>query len=175
VKLATATFLSIVLVAATAPEFHRYEAEHQLYFATALFESMLHHQVPEAASAAAFAAVADAATRAAGGLPGDTRPLILAGSLRLLARQPAEARNFYMEALAQAERAEIDLNLGRAYEMSGNREAASAAIFRAAWISPAIVESLPDNVQALVLTAVKQDEDLLRSHRLAAPPPLPPR
>jgi len=174
VKLAFAALLSIVLVAAVIPEFHRYAAERDLYFATALFGSMLHHQIPDASQASAFATAAETASRAADGLPGDSRPLILAGSLRLLARQPAAARVIYMRALAGGERAEIDLNLGRADEMLGNREAASAAILRAAWISPAIVSSLPENIQTLVQAAVKNDEELLHGHRLAAPPPLPP-
>jgi hypothetical protein len=174
VKLAFAAVVSTILLAGLIPEFHRYQAEHDLYFATALFEAMLHHQVPDAQSAAAFEAVADSAARAADGLPGDSRPLILAGSLRLLARQPADAQVIYMRALADGERPEIDLNLGRAYEMLGNRESASAAILRAAWINPAIVSSLPESVQALVESAVREDEKLLRHHRLAAPPPLPP-
>jgi hypothetical protein len=171
---AFAALVTIALILGLIPELRRYQAEHDLYFATALFESMLHHQVPEVGSASAFEAASDAAARAADGLPGDTRPLILAGSLRLFAHQPEDARIIYMKALADSERAEIDLNLGRAYEMLGNREAASAAIFRAAWVNPAIVWSLPDNIQALVRAAVRQDEELLRSHRLAAPPPMPP-
>ena len=172
-KIVVIALLSIALLAGVIPEIHRYQAEHDLYFATALFESMLHGQVPEAQREAAFEAAKESASRAADGLPGDSRPLILAGSLRLYAQQPAEARDIYEMALADGERAEIDLNLGRAYEMLRNREAASAAILRAAWVNPPIVESLPENVSALVHEAVVKDVELLRQGRLAAPPPLP--
>lgn len=117
-------------MAGVIPEMHRYQAEHDLYFATALFESMLRHQLPYADRAPAFESATESALKAANGLPGDSRPVIFAGSLRLFARQPAEALIIYRGALADGERAEIDLNLGRAYEMLGNREAASTAIFR---------------------------------------------
>lgn len=164
--------ISIALVFAIAPEFGRYRGEHRLYQATALFQAMLDNNAGFD-RAEIFNAALTSATEAAISLKGDSRPLILAGSLFLFAEQPANALVFYRRALALGERAEIDLNMGRGYEMAGDRVSASAAILRAAWINPQIVSSLPLNVQAAVQATVAQNEELLREDRLSAPPPLP--
>jgi hypothetical protein len=79
----------------------------------------------------------------------------------------------YQGLVNRGERAEIDLNLGRAYEMLGNRRDASAAILRAGWVSPAIVSSLPAEIQPLVNSAIDENARRLHGHRLSAPPPLP--
>jgi tetratricopeptide (TPR) repeat protein len=171
-RIAVVMVVGLVLVLALVPELNRYRGEHRLYRTTALFESMLKGQAAENRGAV-FELAAASATDAAENLPGDSRPLIVAGSLRLFAHQPAEALALYRKALAVGERAEIDLNLGRAYEMLGNHPSASAAILRAAWVSPAIISALPDNLQAPLQSAIAQDEDLLRHHRLSAPPALP--
>jgi tetratricopeptide (TPR) repeat protein len=164
--------ISLALIFAIVPEFGRYRGEHRLYRAAALFRALLDHNAgfdrPEI-----FNAALTSATEAANSMTGDSRPLILAGSLFLFAEQPANALVFYRRALALGERAEIDLNIGRAYEMAGDRVSASAAILRAAWINPPIVSSLPENVQAAVEAALAQNEELLREDRMLAPPPLP--
>lgn len=172
-RLSTIT-ISIALIFGILPELGRYRGEHRLYQATALFRAMLDGN-PGSDRIEIFNAAQSSATEAANSLTGDSRPLILAGSLFLFAEQPAKALVFYRRALALGERAEIDLNLGRAYEMAGDRVSASAAILRAAWINPPIVSSLPDDVQAAVQAVLAQNEKLLREDRLAAPPPLPPQ
>ena len=111
--------------------------------------------------------------RAAEGLPNDSRPLILAGSARLVERRPAEALALYRRAPAIGERGEIDLNLGHAYELAGNRQAASAAVLRAVWVSPALISALPEQVQTPLKAALAENARRLGSRRLAAPPPLP--
>jgi Flp pilus assembly protein TadD len=93
---------------------------------------------------------------------------------RVFAGRPAEALALYRLALnLGGERAEIDLNLGRAYDLLGNQSAASAAILRAAWVSPAIISSLPNEVQEPVRAVLALNSERLRAHRLSAPPPLP--
>jgi hypothetical protein len=71
------------------------------------------------------------------------------------------------------ERAEVDLNLGRAYALAGNQQAASAAVLRAVWVSPALISALPEQVQTPLKAALAENARRLGSHRLAAPPPLP--
>ena len=171
-KVAVAIALGLALVLALLPEFNRYEGEHHLYRASSLFQSLLQRHAAENQGAVFELAVASA-NAATDSLPGDSRPLILAGSLRLFAHQPTEALAAYRKAFNRGERPEIDLNLGLAFEMDGNHPAASAAILRAAWISPPIILALPENLKAPLQAAIAHDAELLRHHRLGAPPPLP--
>jgi len=113
------------------------------------------------------------ALSAAPGLPGDSRPLVLAGSCRLVGADTAGALGDYRQALALGERAEIDLNLGRAYEASGETEKAAAAFLRALWISPALSPALLPDVKSAALEQYNRLEAQLRAGRLASPPPLP--
>jgi hypothetical protein len=172
VKRLFAIAISMALIFAIVPEFSRYRGEHRLYRATALFRAILDDQAGSSRDEM-FNAALTSATEAANSLNDDSRPLIVAGSLLLFAEQPASALVFYRRALALGERAEIDLNMGRAYEMAGDRVSASAAILRAAWVNPPIVSELPENVQAAVQAALAQNQELLRQDRLSAPPQLP--
>ncbi|MGO9453009.1 MAG: hypothetical protein ACLQDV_18525 [Candidatus Binataceae bacterium] len=172
-KIAVAIVAGLMLVLALVPEFNRYEGEHHLYRGTSLFQSMLHKHVAENQGAAVFEQAVASANAATEALPGDSRPLILAGSLRLFAHQPTEALAIYRKAFELGERPEIDLNLGFAFEMDGNRPSASASILRAAWISPAIILALPESLKAPLQAAIAHDAELLRQRRLGAPPPLP--
>jgi hypothetical protein len=88
--------------------------------------------------------------------------------------QPERALEFYREAFATGERAEIDLNVGRAYAMLRRSDSAAAAQLRAGWISPEILESLPPEVKQPLLAEIARMSLDLRQGRLAAPPPLPP-
>ncbi len=113
------------------------------------------------------------ALSAAPGLPGDSRPLVLAGSCRLVGADAAGALEFYRKALAMGERAEIDLNVGRAYEASGETEKAAAAFLRALWISPALSPALLPDAKAPALENYNRLEAELRAGRLKEPPQLP--
>ena len=109
-----------------------------------------------------------------GSLPDDPRPWILAGSSYLVTGQPERALEFYREAFLTGERAEIDLNVGRAYAMLQRADSAAAAQLRAGWISPEILESLAPAVKEPLVAEVARLSEELRQGRLAAPPPLPP-
>lgn len=171
-KIAVAIAPGLALFIALIPEFNRYGGERHLYRATSLFQSLLRTHAAENQGAVFELAVASA-NAATDSLPGDSRPLILAGSLRLFAHRPTEALAIYRKAFDLGERPEIDLNLGLAFEMNGNHPSASAAILRAAWISPAVILALPENLKAPLQAAIAHDAELLRHRRLGTPPPLP--
>jgi hypothetical protein len=86
-----AALAGLALVAALVPEFVRHRAERHLYEASAIFRSLLAEGNAAAGETATLDAVATLAMRVAEGLAGDSRPLILAGSARLLERRPGEA------------------------------------------------------------------------------------
>ena len=73
--------------------------------------------------------------------------------------QGLEALDFYRDALATGERAEIDLNLGRAHALAGERPEAQAALLRALWISPALASALPAALSKRMLEDVAKREN----------------
>jgi tetratricopeptide (TPR) repeat protein len=87
--------------------------------------------------------------------------------------QPQPALETYREAFATGERSEIDLNLGRAYAMLGRRENAERAFVRAGWVSPEILDSLPEAMRDKAAAEVKRLTRDLYGGRLTEPPPLP--
>ena len=163
---------ALALTVALAPELSRYLADRQLYRATSLLYAV-QANATGMESTRALDFVTSEALDAVRALPGDPRPWMLAGSARLIARNPAEAVDLYQRALRVEERPEIDLNLGRAYMMLGLREKASAVLLRAGWINPAIVTSLPEIARDPLVQAIAETEASLRSGRLKAPPPPP--
>jgi cytochrome c-type biogenesis protein CcmH/NrfG len=161
-----------VLAALAWPEFPRYAAERRLGDATTAFRALLERSSdPE--TGRNLLVVGQAALAASGALPGDPRPWILGGSSFLVTSQPQPALETYREAFATGERAEIDLNLGRAYAMLARRDNAERAFVRAGWVSPEILESLPEAVKAKASDEVKRLTRELYGGRLAEPPPLP--
>jgi tetratricopeptide (TPR) repeat protein len=161
------------LLAALWPEIARYRGERELRKGTdelrrALATSRSVEQARPALERTAVFALA-----AARDLPADPRPRVLAGSARLVAGRGREALDFYRDALATGERAEIDLNLGRAHAVSGQLPEAQATLLRALWISPALAASLPEQVSGRLRDEVARLEKELRAGRLTAPPPLP--
>jgi len=163
--------LALLIAAAVVPEVSRYAAERQLYEASSLVRSLFArpHAVVNPAGALAWAA--SRATSIARDLPGDWRPLNLAGSAWLLARQPEQALARYREALALGERPEIEVNVGRAYASLGRGDRATAAFLRAGWVSPAVLASLPTPTRDALRSELRELEQKLTTGRLAAPPP----
>lgn len=167
-------FAVLALLAALAwPEIARYTAERRIGFATAAFRNLLDAR-RDAATAQSIQQVGDLALATAGRLPGDPRPWILAASSRLVTAQPERALELYREALETGERAEIDLNLGRAYALLQRKQSADAALLRAGWVSPEILGSLAPAFKDPLLYEIGRLAEELRQGRLAAPPPLPP-
>jgi tetratricopeptide (TPR) repeat protein len=156
-----------------APELPRYRAERMLRPATDALRYLVSHPGEVSDPRSALDRIEQIALSAAPGLPGDSRPLVLAGSCRLVGADTAGALEFYRRALALGERAEIDLNVGRAYEASGETEKAAAAFLRALWISPALTPALLPDVKSAALEQDNRLEAQLRAGRLKQPPQLP--
>jgi tetratricopeptide (TPR) repeat protein len=142
-------------------------------YATTAFRALLDRSSdPE--TARRIVGIGQLALTATGSLPDDPRPWVLAGSSFLVTGQPERALEFYREAFSTGERAEIDLNVGRAYAMLQRTDSAAAAQLRAGWISPEILESLPPAAKDPLVAEVARLSEELRQGRLSAPPPLPP-
>jgi tetratricopeptide (TPR) repeat protein len=173
VRILRAGLVIAALAALAAPELPRYFAERRVGFATAAFRELVGaSEDPE--TARDIAMLGDIALTTTAELPGDPRPWMVAGSSRLVTGRPERALEFYREAFATGERAEIDLNLGRAYALLKREGAARAAFLRAGWVSPEILSSLPGDLQTRLLAEVARLSGLLRQGRLDAPPPVPP-
>jgi hypothetical protein len=173
VKRAVAVILLVaVLALLVLPEFGRYAAERRVGWATNAFRALL-DRAGDPETARNVAAVGEIAVGTAAKLPGDPRPWVLAGSSCLVTGRPERALEFYREAFATGERAEVDLNLGRSYGMIHRDDAARAAYVRAGWISPEIVATLPADVRDPIVAEIGRLSAELSSGRLDAPPPLP--
>jgi O-antigen ligase len=163
---------AVLLIAACVPELARYAGERRLAAVLGPLEEIAGHGrvVPDAAPMLGeFAATARASIRD----PGDTRGIVAAGTAMLVAGKPAAARANYRAALARGERAEIDLNLARAYALDSRRDEAEAALLRAVWVSPALIATLPSAERPRLESALADLSARLRRGELAAPPPLP--
>ncbi len=163
----------LMLGAALVPEFSRYAAERRLADATQAIAAVAAggRVVPEAAPTLDRLGALARATADVN--PSDTRGFVAAGTAALVAGKPAEARSAYRAALARGERAEIDLNLARAYALDGRREEAEAALLRAGWLSPVLLATLPSADQARIDAVLAEWSERLTRGALTAPPPLP--
>jgi len=165
--------LAAALFWALAPEAGRYRAERLLRVGSEALRQLVTHPGEVADPQGALSRILDLALFAASDLPGDSRPWILAGSTRLVAGEPGRAIEIYREALARGERAEIDLNIGRAFEAQGEIAKSRAAFLRAVWISPALSAALLPDVARELTPEIERLERKLRGGQLKAPPPLP--
>jgi len=165
--------LAGALAWALAPELPRYRAERILHSASDALRYLITHPAEVADPRGALGRIEQAALSAAAGLPADSRPWILAGSSRLVASNADGALELYRTALGLGERAEIDLNMGRAWETRGDPQTAKAAWLRAVWIAPALFPALLPDVQASLRTEYDRLIGELRDGRLASPPPMP--
>ncbi|HEY6931070.1 MAG TPA: O-antigen ligase family protein [Thermoanaerobaculia bacterium] len=164
---------SLALAVAVFPEFPRYAAERAIREATLGLRFVLTHTSEVADPARVLSQLAARAADATAALPGDPRPWILAGGANLVRGEAAAALDLYRKALAQGERAETDLNMGRAYEGLGQTEKAHEAYLRAVWINPRLRAALPPDVREAYKEQVVALRHQLRSGHLHAPPPLP--
>lgn len=165
--------LALLVVAALVPELTRYSAERQLYRASATLRAVFARPGASPSGGGIAASIASTIAATASALPGDWRPLNVAGSAWLLAKQPDQALDRYREALALGDRPEIDVNVGRAYMSLGRRDRATAAFLRAGWISPAVLSGLPGAPRDVLLSELATLEHRLKAGQLDAPPPPP--
>src|SRR5262245_10107748 len=140
--------LLVLILLALVPEYGRYSAERLLYRTSSAIRSALFARTREATGRTAMLVEAASQARgAAGALPGDWRPLTVAGAALRLGGQPDQAIETYREALRLGERPEVVLNLGRAYASSGRTDSARTAYLRAAWVSPPVLSGLTKATQ----------------------------
>lgn len=166
--------LVAVLAALAWPEIPRYVAERKLRASQGALRFVLTNMSEVTDPPAALARVADWALNAAGALPGDPRPFVLAGGARFAAREGDRAIGLFRSALATGERAEIDLNLGRACDTLGRRDEARAWFVRGGWVSPPLLSTLLPDIVGPIRAEVARLEAELKAGRLKAPPPMPP-
>ena len=140
-----AALVLLFLGTLAAPEIRRYDAERNLRASEAAFDLVMKQYSQIRNPVEVLGRIADRAAEVARRIPGDSRGWVLAGSARLVAGDGERAIGFYREALARGERAEIHLNLGRAYSLQGDNASAHAAFLRAAWLSPALMRAVPDS------------------------------
>ncbi len=169
-RLARAAVLLLAAATVTA-EVERYRAERTLGRLTAAAES--------AQRAGRSAALLDPrlfdapVQRVASHLPGDPRAPIVAGAVHLLARDAPGALAWYAHALTDGERAEVDLNIGRAAMMRHDLALAQAAFLRAGWLSPALLTELPEAARTPLLKELARRTADLQDGSAGAIPPTP--
>jgi hypothetical protein len=173
VKVLPLALATIVLAATLLPEVRRYAGERQLRRLTSIMRAVVLQPAAVPQASRVLDGVAGSGGLLERALPGDPRPLVLAGSARLVARRADEALAIYRRALATGERAETDLNIARAHAMLGQEAKAKAALLRALWVSPALRGALPGRDRGGVERELKVALRDLRHGRLTAPPPLP--
>ncbi len=172
-KILRALLVLGLLIAVLRPETSRYAAERRLRVAGAAFQFLFAQSEGVPDTNAALDRVAELALSAARPLPGDSRPWVLAGSAHLAAGRGERALELYQSALARGERAEIDMNLGRANALLGREENARGAFLRGGWVSPALLEFLPPEVSQLIRAQITHLEAELAAGRLREPPRAP--
>ena len=165
--------LVAVLAAALWPEIPRYSAERKLRAAQGALRFVLTRTSEVTDPPAALARVADTALEASGALPGDARPLVLAGAARRAAGDRDRAFELFRSALATGERAEIDLGLGRASEDLGRMDDSRAWFVRGGWVSPPLLATLLPDIVGPIREEVARLEAELKAGKLKAPPPIP--
>lgn len=164
--------VAVVLLLLAWPELARYRDEHRLWALTTAFKALAVDGTPGPARDRALAQAASAADELASAQAADPRPIMLAGALRLVARDPAGALSRYRAALARGERAEMDLALARCHLGLRDLTSAQAALVRAAWVSPALAHTLPEDARRSLLREVKLLARDLHAGRLTRPPVL---
>ncbi|MGH9364929.1 MAG: O-antigen ligase family protein, partial [Thermoanaerobaculia bacterium] len=164
---------AIVIMAAAWPEIPRYAAERKLRAVQAALRFVLTRTSEVTDPKAALARLSDLSMGASRALPGDPRPLVLAGGARFAAGQGDRALKLFRAALSTGERAEIDLNLGRACEALGLIDQSRAWFVRGGWVSPPLLATLLPDIVGPIRADVARLEADLTAGRLKAPPPLP--
>jgi O-antigen ligase len=170
---AMAVAVVAVLAAAVWPEFSRYVAERKLRLLEGALNIVLARHAEIADPPAALNRIAEMALQASNALPADPRPLLIAGGARLTNGEGDAALAFYRSAIAAGERAETDLNFGRACDALARASEAQAWFVRAGWVSPPLLRVLLPDVAAAARTEIQRLQAELLAGRLAAPPPLP--
>jgi hypothetical protein len=165
---------ALPLLVAVLPALSALRAQHCLAAANAPIEAALLGRLRGAAAVAAVRAALPALACAEAGLPRDPRVPLLRALAHLLLQEPERAEAVLRAAIAEGERPELVLNLGRARAAQGDEAAAQAAFLRAAWAAPAVTDTLPAALRHALADAVAARAAALGSEVPPGIPPLPP-
>jgi hypothetical protein len=154
------------------PELSRYRAERLLADANARLERVLRGAEPAATAVASVQTVEALASEAQALLPPEPRPALARSIALVMTRQPDAAIAVLDAAIAQGERPELTINLGRARASHGDEAGAMRAYLRTAWAAPSAVGTLPQAMRQSVLDEVAALEVKLRAGELREIPAL---
>ncbi|MBI2212522.1 MAG: hypothetical protein HYU52_02660 [Acidobacteria bacterium] len=138
-----------LLIGVALPELSRYRAERGLRRLITAAMVAASGRVPPQTAGALFREVSQRLEELGGAMPGDARPRMFAASAAMLAGNHDRAIELYMAALGHGERGEIDVNLGLAFARLEDSRA-EAMFVRAVWLSPALIDSVPETYRGRV-------------------------
>jgi O-antigen ligase len=173
VLVAAGILACLILARAVWPELPRHAGERALRRVSEGLRFVLQHPTEVGDPQKVLVELAARARAAAVVLPGDPRPWVLAGSAYLVKGDPGLALELYRTALANGERSETDLNMGRAREGLGQPEQAHRAFLRTAWVNPRLIAAMLPDVADPIRREVQDLEVKLRLGQLRQPPPAP--
>jgi tetratricopeptide (TPR) repeat protein len=169
-RVAAALLVGVVAWAAVG----EYRAGHCLAEAAGLVEDVLFARLRgEAATAAVQRAAQNLACAEPIAAREPTRYALLRSLILLLDGRAAEAEAVLRAAIAEGERPELTLNLGRALAAQGDEAGARAAFLRALWAAPQVGDTLPRAMRESLAVELQVMEQALREGR-GVLPPLPP-
>lgn len=171
-KLALRCIALFALALMVWPEWQRYRAEWMLAEANTRLERVLLGRDRGATALASVAQAETLARAAEARLPADPRADLLLSVALILQARGAEAVTVLDAAIAQGERPELTLSLGRARATLQDEAGAEAAFLRTAWASEVAIDTLPKAMRERMHAQVLAWEEDLRAGRLHAPPPL---
>ena len=163
----------LILARAVWPELPRHAGERALRRVSEGLRFVLQHPTEVGDPQKVLVELAARARAAAIVLPGDPRPWVLAGSAYLVKGDPGLALELYRTALANGERSETDLNMGRAREGLAQPEQAHRAFLRSAWVNPRLIDAMLPDIADPIRREVQDLEVKLRLGQLRQPPPAP--
>ena len=162
----------LALVLLLWPEWQRYRAEGMLAEANTRLERVLLGRDRGAPALASVVQAESLARAAEERLPADPRADLLLSVALILQGRGTEAVSVLDAAIAQGERPELTLSLGRARALLGDEAGAEAAFLRTTWASEVAIATLPKETRRRMRAQVLQWDEGLREGRLHAPPPL---
>lgn len=138
-----------LLAVVVSQEMSRYRAERELRRLTTAAMVAMSGRVAGPTAGALLRGASERLEELGRAMPGDPRPRMYAASAAMLAGAPQRAIELYYSALACGERGETDVNLGLAFvRMEDSR--AEAMFVRAVWLSPALIDSVPETYRERV-------------------------
>jgi O-antigen ligase len=171
VLIAAGVVACLLLARAAWPELPRHAGERALRRVSEGLRFVLQHPTEVKDPQRALTELGARARAATLVLPGDPRPWVLAGSAHLIKGEPGLALELYRTALANGERSETDLNMGRAREGLGQPGEAHRAFLRSAWVNPRLLAGMLPDVADPIRREVQDLEVKLRLGQLRQPPP----